>query len=86
MAVLKDIPYQTQVSRGDTVVTSGFSQAFPENTVAGFVERVEHRQNDHTLDISVRLAADMTNLGWVYVHTLKDDPELEELNGMLKEE
>lgn len=86
MAVLKDIPYQAQVSAGDTVLTSGFSQAFPENTVAGFVERVGHSQNDHTLDISVRLAADMTNLDWVYVHTLKDDPELEELNGMLKGE
>lgn len=86
MAVLKDIPYQSQVNRGDTVITSGFSQAFPENTVAGFVERVEHRQNDHTLDISVRLAADMTDLDWVYVHTRKDDPELEELDGLLKQQ
>ncbi len=83
-AKLKDIPYQSEVAKGDTVVTSGFSQSFPESSLVGIVNRVERRQNDHTLDIDVRLATDMTDLGWVYVHTQTDDPEIEELNRLVE--
>lgn len=83
-AKLKDIPYQSEVAKGDTVVTSGFSQSFPESSFVGIVNRVERRQNDHTLDIDVRLATDMTDLGWVYVHTQTDDPEIEELNRLVE--
>ena len=85
-ASLGYIPYQSQVFRGDTIVTSGLSSAFPAETMLGTVSEVLHPNNSTTLDISIDLAVDMTDLGWVYVYTGQPDPELEELQLQLSEQ
>lgn len=76
---LRDMPYHSDVKQGDTIVTTGFSSVFPENIPVGTVESVEHAKNGYTLKIQVRLMADMSDLGWIYVHTETRDPEIDEL-------
>ena len=78
-AQLRDMPYHSKVEVGDTVVTTGFSSVFPENITVGRVAGVERSNNGYTLRIKVDLAVDMSDLGWVYVHSRTADPELEEL-------
>lgn len=80
-AMVNDMPYHTVVSPGDTIVTSGYSSAFPENIPVGVVERVEQQRMSYTLAVTVSLFVDMSDLRWVYVNTMKPDSELEELEG-----
>lgn len=79
VAQLKDMPYHSAVELGDTIVTTGFSSVFPEGVPVGTVAGVERSPNGYTLKIQVNLAVDMSDLGWVYVHTKICDEEIQEL-------
>ena len=79
IAQLKDLPYHSDVNCGDTLVTSGFSSVFPEGVPVGVVQEVERLSNAYTLKVTVRLAAEMSNLGWVYVDAKTQDEEIVEL-------
>lgn len=79
VAQLKDMPYHSAVELGDTIVTTGFSSVFPENVPVGTVAGVERSKNGYTLKIKVNLACDLSNLGWVYVHTQTRDEEIQDL-------
>jgi rod shape-determining protein MreC len=76
---LTDVPRLATVKKGDTIVTGGLSEIFPENINIGTIERVmtDNETNFYTLDI--RLFNDMTSLGYVYVIENKDTPEIIEL-------
>ena len=78
-ATVNDMPYNSVVSAGDTIVTSGYSSAFPENIPVGTVEKVEQQRMSYTLTLTVSLFVDMSDLRWVYVNTMRPDPELDEL-------
>ena len=79
VAQVRDMPYHSVVRRGDTIVTTGFSSVFPENIPVGTVTNVERSSNGYTLKIKVNLAIDMSNLRWVYVHSLTQDAEIDGL-------
>lgn len=83
-AQLKDVPYHSNVEVGDTVVTTGFSSVFPENITIGTVADVQRLSNGYTLKILVSLAVDMSDLGWVYIHSKTVDPEIIDLQKQLK--
>lgn len=83
-AQLKDVPYHSIVEVGDTVVTTGFSSVFPENITIGTVADVQRLSNGYTLKILVSLAVDMSDLGWVYIHSKTVDPEIIDLQKQLK--
>ena len=83
-AQLKDVPYHSNVEVGDTVVTTGFSSVFPENITIGTVADVQRLSNGYTLKILVSLAVDMSDLGWVYIHSKTVDPEIVDLQKQLK--
>ncbi len=84
-AQLVDIPYHSTVQLGDTIQTSGFSWAFPEGLMVGTVSWVEHKQNAITLDIGVKLASDLSNLGWVYVHQGYPNEEIDVIKEMISQ-
>ena len=84
IAQLKDVPYHSNVEVGDTVVTTGFSSVFPENITIGTVADVQRLSNGYTLKILVSLAVDMSDLGWVYIHSKPIDPEIIDLQQQLK--
>ena len=83
-AQLKDVPYHSNVEVGDTVVPTGFSSVFPENITIGTVADVQRLSNGYTLKILVSLAVDMSDLGWVYIHSKTVDPEIIDLQQQLK--
>ncbi|MBO5812124.1 MAG: rod shape-determining protein MreC, partial [Bacteroidaceae bacterium] len=78
-AELRDLPYYATVNVGDTIVTSGYSKIFPEGINVGVVSDVQQITSGYTLKVSVRLAADLSNLGWVYINTTQADDELKQL-------
>lgn len=84
MAQLRDLPYHSAVESGDTLVTTGFSSVFPEGIPVGTVTKVERMADGMTLKVDVRLAADMSGLGWVYVHSKTEDPEIRELYNQIR--
>ncbi len=65
--MLDHVPKHTEVRKGDTIVTSGFSDIFPQELRIGLVEdfKVEGGSNFYTID--VKLSNDMVNLRYVYV-------------------
>jgi rod shape-determining protein MreC len=76
---LTDVPRLASVRKGDTIVTGGLSEIFPENINIGTVEKVltDNETNFYTLDI--KLFNDMTSLGYVYIIKNKDTPEIKNL-------
>ena len=76
---LTDVPRLASVRKGDTIVTGGLSDIFPENINIGTIDRVltDNETNFYTLDI--KLFNDMTSLGYVYIIKNKDTPEIKNL-------
>lgn len=80
-AQLEDIARHVEVHEGDTLVTSGLSDAFPEGVRVGIVEKAELGESDAYYHIKVRLAADFHRLGYVQIiqnQALVEQRQLEE--------
>ena len=65
-ATLNEIPLHVPVSKGDTLVVSGFSDSFPEGIPIGVVDTVEKKDGSF-YTISVLLATDFRKLYFVTV-------------------
>ncbi len=67
IGTMTDIPSHTQLIKGDTVITSGFSHIFPEGVNIGTVEdfRISPGDNFYTADI--KYAIDYNTVYYVYV-------------------
>ena len=80
-AQLEDIARHVEVHEGDTLITSGLSDAFPEGIRVGVVEKAELSESDAYYHIKVRLAADFHRLGYVQIiqnSALVEQRQLEE--------
>jgi rod shape-determining protein MreC len=67
VVILKDILKDVKVSRGDTIITSGFSDKFPYGLVIGTVMGIENDKTSSTFIIKVKTAANFYNLQFVYI-------------------
>ncbi|MEO6187550.1 MAG: rod shape-determining protein MreC [Ginsengibacter sp.] len=67
VVILKDIPKVVKVAKGDSVITSGFSDKFPYGLLIGRVIGLEDDESSSTHTIRVRTAANFYNLQYVYV-------------------
>lgn len=77
------VPKSTKISKGDSIVTNGFSSVFPEGYLIGWVDTFYVPPGSGYYKIKVDLAEDMTSLKRVYVanNLLKDEQlKLEEAN------
>lgn len=85
-AQLIDVPRLATVKKGDTIVTGGRSDIFPENIPIGKIEKiyVDKKTNYYTID--VRLFNDMTALGHVYIIENKDRDEIKQLEALSEDE
>jgi rod shape-determining protein MreC len=81
-ASLEDIPKHVQVKVGDTLITSGFSQLFPRNIMAGTVRSVKMQPDKNFLEITVNLSTDFGNLHYVYVVNNIRREELHQLDSL----
>jgi rod shape-determining protein MreC len=80
MATLNDIPKHVQFAKGDTVVTSGFSEIFPKDMMIGTIEnsRVDAGSNFFTID--VKLNNDLSRVQHVFVVDQIYKPQIDSLN------
>lgn len=78
-AYLEEIPPYVSVSKGDTVVTSGFSAIFPEGIMVGTVEEYEIGEDANFLKLKVRLSTRFDALSNVRVIRYVHREELKQL-------
>lgn len=66
-AILEELPRHVEFAKGDTIVTSGYSAAFPEGLPVGVIEGYSKQANDNFYALKVELAADFNRLNDVRV-------------------
>ncbi len=82
---LKDISKATKIMKGDTVITSGYSDKFPYGLLIGTAQEVINDKSSSTYTIKVKTAANFYNLQYVYViNNLQKDEARELLNKVKK--
>ena len=64
---LNDIPKNAIINIGDTIVTSGYSNIFPENIKIGEIINYHAEANTNFLNISIQLFVDFTNIQFAYI-------------------
>jgi rod shape-determining protein MreC len=74
--ILKDISKAVKINRGDTVITSGFSDKFPPGLLIGFVKDIINDKTSSTYTVRIKPAANFENLQYSYVidNLQKEEP------------
>jgi len=74
-ATLKDIPNHVEISKGDTIVSSGYSAIFPEGVMIGTIEEFYKNSEDNFYTITVLLSVDFKSVTNVYLikNLLRDE-------------
>ena len=77
IVVLKDISKDVKISKGDTVITSGFSDKFPFGLLIGTVKEIVNDKTSSTYIIKVKTAANFYNLQYVNIinNLQKEEPQ-----------
>ena len=78
-AQLIDVPRLASLKHGDSIVTGGNSDIFPENIPIGKIDRIFIDKKTNYYTINIRLFNDMTALGYVYVIENKRKKEKQQL-------
>lgn len=73
--LLQDIGTHVKIAKGDTIVTSNFSDIFPSNIAIGTVESFAPREGGEFYNIKVKYSANLKNVTHVYI-----------INNILREE
>lgn len=66
-AQLIDVPRLASIKKGDSIVTGGNSDIFPENIPIGKIDKIFIDKKTNYYTINIRLFNDMTSLGYVYI-------------------
>ena len=66
-AYLDDLPRHAIFKEGDTVVTTGFSTAFPPNVMVGTVAKFEKKRDQNFYSLKIKLATDFSAIKSVRV-------------------
>lgn len=79
-AKLTEYPKYERIEKGDTIVTSGFSDFFPEGIMVGTIEDFESETDDNFYSLKVKLSTDFGSLKNVRLinNTNEEIKELEE--------
>mgnify|MGYP000282611688 CR=1 FL=1 len=64
---LEDVPKHSNISIGDTVVTSGYSSKFPPNLMIGVIDTFWLEPGFNSYTIEVDLNNDLSRLNYVYI-------------------
>jgi rod shape-determining protein MreC len=75
---LVDLPRQTQVVIGDTIITGGKSSIFPEGILVGTIKDFEKQGNDFQL-INIELFNDMSALSNINIISNLEQEEIKQL-------
>jgi rod shape-determining protein MreC len=77
---LIDLPKQTKINIGDTIITGGNSFIFPEGVLIGNVSSFKLDDTQNYIEAEISLFNDMTNIKNVYIIRNNDLGELKKLN------
>lgn len=66
-AQLNEIPFHIKLTKGDTLVTSGYSSMFPEGIMVGTISDFDLNDGKDFYNINVNLSTDFMSLNHVYV-------------------
>jgi rod shape-determining protein MreC len=81
--LMKDVPQQIKVHRGDSVFTTSYS-FFPEGVLVGTIQRVAHVKKNNLQILHLLPATNFRNLQYVYVIENKMDNERRALEDSVK--
>lgn len=88
-AILEELPKHAKFTKGDTIVTSGFSSVFPEGVPVGTIIGGERDHEDNFFTLRVKLFTDFSTLSTVRVirdkmkeelTAVEKDPEIKNVN------
>lgn len=79
--LLKDITKSAKINQGDTVITSGFSDKFPEGLILGYVKDIINDKSSSTYTVRVRSAVNFETLQFGYII---ENLQRDEVNELLK--
>jgi len=82
-AKLTQYPKYEKVNKGDTIITSGFSDFFPEGIMVGIVEDFKSETDDNFNSLTIRLSTDFGLLKNVQIIDNKNQ-EIKELEKSVK--
>jgi rod shape-determining protein MreC len=86
LAVLTEIPYHVQLKEEDEVVTSGYSDIFPEGILIGRVVKIGQSKGANFQEILVQLSTDFNNLYYVDIIQSSVNVEKRQLENMIQNE
>ena len=86
IVLLRNIPRHVKIAVNDTVVTSSYSDVFPEGIMIGKIIDIKQKGEEAFYRIKVKLSTDFRSLGYVYVVNNKLRAEKETLESHLKKE
>jgi len=74
---LKDVSKSAKISTGDTVVTSGFSDKFPNGLLIGYVKDIINDRSSDTYTVRLNPAANFETLQYSYIinNLQKEEPQ-----------
>ena len=77
IVTLKDIGKSVKVNKGDSVITSGFSDKFPYGLLIGIIEGITEDKSTNSYALTVKTAANFYNLQFVYIinNLKKEEPK-----------
>ena len=78
-AKMKQVPRHVKIKKGDSIVTSGYSDFFPEGIMVGTVYDFKTGEDDNYYDIDVELSVNFNNLAYVQVLDYKHKKEQADL-------
>lgn len=81
---LVNIPRTVKVAKGDTVVTSPYSDIFPPGQVVGFVQEVADEKSSSMYNIRLRTATDFFSVQHAFVVKNMQKAEMDSLNKRIK--
>ena len=84
VVLLKDISKEVVVARGDTVITSGFSDKFPGGLLVGHVKDIINDKSSSTYTLRVIPVADFEKLQYIYIINNLQKAEPEQLLNKVK--
>ena len=84
--LLSKVPKTIKVVKGDSIVTSPYSDRFPPGITIGYVEKVEFDQETNTFKLKIRTAIDFNSVQHAYVVSNLLQSELDQLKEKGKKE
>jgi rod shape-determining protein MreC len=84
--VLTKIPKTVVVKKGDTVITSPYSDKFPPGLSIGVVDKVDQDQETNTYNLLVKTAVDFYNVQHAFAVKNKLEDELVEIKKKMSKE